>query len=114
MHRVDERRRHNRWILACPVTLRDAAGRIVLRGRGTDVSAYGVRVVGPGGTGLKEGSPAWVELSVPNPRASGPRMRIVKMRGEVRRITDLGDWKAAVIVFDSNFKRSLIDPVQVS
>jgi hypothetical protein len=41
-------------------------------------------------------------------------MRIVKMRGEVRRVTDIGDWKAAVIVFDTNFKRSLLDPVQVS
>jgi hypothetical protein len=114
MRRVDERRRHDRWLLACPVTLRDAAGRIVLRGHGTDASAYGVRVVGPGGTALKEGSPTWVELGVPNPRANGPRMRIVKMRGEVRRITDIGDWKAVVSVFDTNFKRSLLDPVQVS
>jgi len=114
MRRVDERRRHNRWILACPVTLRDAAGRILLRGRGTDVSAYGVRVVGPGGTALKEGSQTWAELSVLNPRANGPRMRIVKMRGKIRRVADVGGWKVVVIVFDTNFKRSLLDPVQVS
>jgi len=114
MRRVDERRRHERLVLDCPVALRDTAGRIVLRGRGTDISASGIRVVGPGGTALKEGSPTWVELGVPNPRASGPRMRLVKMRGEIRRVTDLGDRRAAVAVFDTDFKRSLLDPVQVS
>jgi hypothetical protein len=84
---------------------------MVLRGRGTDISAYGVRVVGPGGALLREGSQMWVELSVPNPRARGPRMRVVKMRGDIRRVADVGDWKSVVIVFDTNFKRSLLDPV---
>ena len=82
-----------------------------MRGRGTDVSAYGIRIVGPGSEALQEGAPVWVELTVPNPRASGPHVRIVKMHGEIRRVTDLGDWKGIVVVFDSNFKRSLLDPV---
>jgi hypothetical protein len=81
-----------------------------MRGRGTDVSAYGIRVVGPGGEGIQEGARVWVELAVPSARASGPAVRMVKMPGEIRRVTDVGNWKALVVVFDSDFKRSLMSP----
>ena len=111
MRRVEERRRHTRWLITYRAVVRDKAGRLLMRGRGADVSPGGIRIVGPSGEGLQEGMCVWVELAVPSPRSSGPAVRIVKMPGEIRRVTDMGDWKSVlVVVFDSDFKRSLVNP----
>ncbi|MGB2780417.1 MAG: PilZ domain-containing protein [Phycisphaerae bacterium] len=112
MHRIQERRRHTRWPTACRAVVRDKAGRVLMRGRGADVSPGGICIVGPGSEALQVNMPVWVELSVPSPRASGPPVRIVKVHGEIRRVTDMGGWKSIlVVVFDSDFERSLLDPI---
>ena len=76
----------HRVLLICPAALRDKSGRILFRGRAADVSPCGIRVIGKGGAPLHEGLPVWVELSLPRIRSTGPRLRIVKLSGEVRRI----------------------------
>jgi len=111
MLRVDERRRHTRERLTCPAALRDKAGRVLFRGRAADVSPYGIRIVGKGGKPLAEGQAVWVELSLPTVRASGPRTRIVKMSGEVRRVTVMGEWRSVIVViFETDFNRMILDP----
>ena len=111
MLRVDERRRHARERLTCPAALRDKTGRVLFRGRAADVSPCGIRIIGKGGKPLEEGQPVWVELSLPTVRASGPRMRIVKMSGEVRRVTVMGEWRSViVVVFETEFNRMILDP----
>ena len=111
MLRVDERRRHERQILTCPVALLDKAGRVLLRGRAADIAPGGIRIIGKGGRPLDEGQLVWVELSLPRVRSAGPRTRIVKLAGEVRRVDVMGEWRSViVIIFDSEFKREFLDP----
>jgi len=111
MPHVHERRRHDRTPLVYPVTVRDRIGRIVFRGRSSDVTPCGIRLIGPCGTGIRLGGQVWVELWVPNLRRRGPRNRVVKLQGEVRRTMNIGDWKGVVVVFSSNFSPSLLAPV---
>ena len=111
MLRVDERRRHERQILTCPATLRDMSGRVVLRGRTADIAPGGIRIMGKGGKALEEGQRVWVELSLPSIRSTGPRTRIVKLSGEVRRIEVMGEWRSVIVViFESEFHRAFLDP----
>ncbi|MBE3098141.1 MAG: PilZ domain-containing protein [Planctomycetes bacterium] len=111
MLRVDERRRHARERLTCPAALRDKTGRVLFRGRAADVSPCGIRIIGKGGKPLEEGQLVWVELSLRTVRANGPRMRIVKMSGEVRRVTVMGEWRSViVVVFETEFNRMVLDP----
>ena len=108
---VDERRRHPREALTCPAALRDKAGRLLFRGRAADVSPGGIRIIGKGGLPLHEGQLVWVELIVPSTRSSGPRTRVVKMSGEVRRVNLMGEWRSViVVVFESEFSRHMLDP----
>jgi hypothetical protein len=111
MLRVDERRRHERQVLTCPVLLRDKAGRVLLRGRAADIAPGGIRIMGKGGKPLEEGQPVWVELSLPSIRSTGPRNRIVKLAGEVRRVDIMGEWRSVIVViFESEFQREFLDP----
>jgi hypothetical protein len=109
--RVDERRRHSRERLTCPAALRDKAGRILLRGRAADISPWGIRIIGKGGRRLSEGQVVWVELTLPTLRSYGPKTRIVKLSGEVRRVNVIGEWRnVIVVIFDNEFGRHLLDP----
>jgi hypothetical protein len=111
MLRVDERRRHQRDLLTCPVTLRDKAGRVLFRGRSADIAPGGIRIMGQGGRPLEEGQPVWVELSLRRCRSTGQRTRIIKVSGEVRRVEIMGEWRSViVIIFDTEFKRMFLDP----
>jgi len=109
---VRERRRHPRQLLSCPAVLRDKAGHVLHRGRAADVSPCGIRVVGKGGAPLREGMFVWVELTVPSLRSSGPRTRLVKMRGEIRRIDVMGEWRSVIVViFETDFSTDLLSPL---
>ena len=109
---VVERRRHPRTEMVCPATLRDKTGRIVFRGRSVDVSPCGIKVIGPPPAAVYEGLEVWVELTVPSVRSSGPRIRIVKIHGEVRRVTDIGGWKSViVVVLENDFSTDLLTPL---
>jgi hypothetical protein len=107
-----ERRRHPRQALSCPAMLRDKAGRVVLRGRAADVSPCGIRIIGKGGGQLLEGEFVWVELAVPSLKSTGPRTRDVKMRGEVRRVDVMGEWRSVIVViFETDFSSDMLSPL---
>jgi hypothetical protein len=107
-----ERRRHPRQTLTCPAVLRDQSGRVLHRGRAADVSPCGIRVIGKGGAPLREGLFVWVELTLPSLRSSGPRTREVKMRGEIRRVDVMGEWRSVIVViFETDFVSDLVSPV---
>lgn len=111
MSRVQERRRHTRSALVCPAAIRDKSGKLLLRGRACDVAPCGIRVLGQGGAGLREAQDVWIELTAPNPRRSGPPTRIVKLRGQIRRISDMGEWKnVVVVIFETNFSKRFLEP----
>jgi len=111
MPRVRERRRHSRTPLACQTNLLDKAGRLLFSGRAVDIAPGGIRVIGEGGPLLREGRDIWVALTVPSTRRSGPPTRRVKLRGQVRRINAMGEWKSVIVViFESDFSRRLLDP----
>jgi len=112
MPMLRERRRHPRQSLSCPAVLRDKGGRVLHRGRAADVSPCGIRVVGKGGAPLQEGLFVWVELTVPSLRTSGPRTREVKMRGEVRRVDVMGEWRSVIVViFETDFSTDMLGPL---
>jgi hypothetical protein len=112
MLRVEERRRHDRMVMVCPAVLRDQSGRIIFRGRTADVSPCGIKVIGPPPAAVSEGLDVWLELTVPNTRSTGPQTRVVKLRGYIRRVTDLGEWKCVVVmIFENDFSVDLIRPI---
>lgn len=111
MPRVCERRRHSRTLLTCPASLLDKSGRLLFSGRAVDIAPGGIRVIGEGGPLLCEGSEVWVALTVPSTRRSGPPTRVVKLRGAIRRINVMGEWKSVIVViFDNDFSDHLLDP----
>ena len=92
--------------------IRDTCGRVLQRGRAVDISPCGIRVVGPSGLAIRDGQPVWVEISVPRPCRSGPKTRIVKLRGEVRRVEIMGAWRSVIVVlFDTDFSPRLLNPM---
>jgi hypothetical protein len=110
MLHVQERRRHERVALVCPVVLKDKSGRVIFRGRSADISPSGIKVIGPPPAAVSEGLDVWVEMKVPNPRSSGPRTRVVKLRGYIRRITDMGNWKCVIVVItEADFPQSIFE-----
>ena len=111
--RVRESRRHDRAPLSCPVALLDTSGKVLLRGQACDVSPQGIRVSGERRLDMRAGQACWVELSVPSPYKSGPRRRIVKLMGDIRRCSAVGEGKSvtAIVVFRSNFSPDLLSPV---
>jgi hypothetical protein len=76
-----------------------------------DIAPGGIRIIGEGGPDLHEGAEVWVTLTVPSARCSGPSTRVVKLRGQVRRINVMGEWKSVIVViFESDFSDRLLDP----
>ena len=111
MPRVCERRRHSRTPLTCPANLLDKAGRLLFSGQAVDIAPGGIRVIGEGGPTLREELRVWIELTVPSARCGGPPTRVVKLRGEVRRINIMGEWKSVIVViFENDFSDRLLDP----
>lgn len=108
---VQERRRQPRIAMVCPASLKDKSGRTLFRGRSVDVSPCGIKIVGPPPAAVRQGLEVWVELVAPSPRSTGPRTRLVKLRGEVHRVDDLGDWKSViVIILENNFSPACMLP----
>lgn len=110
MLHVQNRRRHERVSFTCPVVLKDKTGRVIFKGRSADLTPCGVKVVGPPPAAVSEGLNVWLEIKVPNPRANGPRSRVVKQRGYIRRITDMGDWKSVIVVITENDLSKSVSP----
>ena len=102
MLRVQDRRRHPRSEVVSQAVLRDEQGRIVFRGRSADVSPCGVKVIGPPPAAVSEGMNVWLEMRTPNPGSTGPQRRRVKLKGYVRRVTNIGDWKSVIVIIVAN------------
>ncbi len=112
MLHVKERRRHPRTALTLPAVIRDRTGRILMKGRSADVAPGGIRIVGRGGSPIRDGQDVWVDLVVPTMRATGRPERHVKLRGEVRRVQVMGEWRSViVVVFETDFTERLLDPL---
>jgi len=109
--RVHELRRHDRTPLACSVRLLDNSGKVLVQGDTCDVSAGGVRVTGERRLPIRDGQACWVELSVPRPYRGGPRRRIVKLMGSIRRCRGDDRHVTVTVVFQSNFSPGLLSPI---
>ena len=112
VHRVKELRRHERSTLDCSVRLLDNSGKVLVQGRACDVSTGGIRVVGERRLPFHDGQACWVELSVPRPYKGGPRRRIIKLMGDIRRGSGRGEDRHVTVsvVFQSNFSPDLLSP----
>ena len=111
MLHVQDRRRHERMVFTCPVVLKDKAGRVIFKGRSADLTPCGVKVVGPPPAAVSEGMDVWLEMKVQNRRANGPRSRVVKQRGYIRRITDMGEWKSVIVVIiENDLSKRVLEP----
>ena len=94
-----------------PAVLRDLSGRIIFRGRTVDVAPCGIKVIGPPPAAVTEGLDVWLELKVADPRTKSLRTRVVKLRGYIRRVTDIGDWKSVIVVIlETDFSSGLFGP----
>jgi len=67
-------------------------------------------MMGPRRLDVHPGHACWVELSVPNPARAGPARRIVKLRGEIYRESDMGEWKNVIVILRTNFSKELVEP----
>ncbi|KPJ72175.1 MAG: hypothetical protein AMK72_06445 [Planctomycetes bacterium SM23_25] len=114
MHRIQELRRHERTPLDCSVRLLDTSGRVLVQGRACDVSTGGVRVSGERRLPFHDGQACWVELSVPRPYKGGPRRRVIKLMGDIRRGSGRGDDRQVTVsvVFVNNFSPDLLSPLK--
>jgi len=112
VNRVEELRRHERTTLDCSVRLLDNSGKVLVQGRACDVSSGGIRVVGERRLAFRDGQACWVELSVPRPYKGGPRRRIIKLMGDIRRGNGRGEDRrvTVTVVFRSNFSLDLLSP----
>jgi len=90
--------------------LKDKTGRVIFKGRSADLTPSGVKVVGPPPAAVSEGMDVWLEMKIPNPRPHGPRSRVVKHRGYIRRITDMGDWKSVIVVITESDLTKSVSP----
>jgi hypothetical protein len=110
--RVQELRRHQRTPLDCSVRLLDSSGRVLVQGQACDVSTGGIRVVGERRLELREDQPCWVEFSVPRPYKGGPRRRVIKLMGDIRRAAgnDEDRHVTVSVVFRSDFSPELLSP----
>ena len=111
--RVHESRRSGRTPLECPARLLDGSGRVLVDGRAIDVAKHGIRIRGSHRLTCPPGQRCWVELSLPTPFRSGPRRRVVKLSGQVRRCIgrEVGEPIVVVVVLDSDFARQLLAPL---
>ena len=92
-----ERRQHPRVVVTCPAKVFDGKRRLLLRGKTVDISAGGVKILGPT---IKEAQPGTrvaveVDLTLPNV----PR-RLVTREATVRRVEPMGEWAALALQFD--------------
>lgn len=98
MQKQSERRRYTRTILSCPAKVFDSRKRLLVKGKTVDISAGGVKVLGP--LGSKEpqvGDEVKVEIDLFMPNST--KRRKVERPATVRRVETMGKWTSVALEF---------------
>ena len=93
----NERRRYPRVGVTCPAKVFDRNQRLLVRGRTVDVSAGGVRIMGPVVNEPKPGDEVNVEIDLLLPNTPKPKQ--VQRRATIRRVELMGEWTALALEF---------------
>jgi len=91
--RTTERRRNARVAAAHPVAVRDRRGRLLLRGRASDISETGLFCMTRARRGLRVRGIVYLEVTVPagrSPRLRHRPTRTVRYAGRVVRTEEIG------------------------
>ena len=92
-----DRRKYPRSAVACPARILDDRRRLLVRGKTVDISAGGVKILGPAVTLPVAGTHVVGEIELLLPGADKPRE--VLRDATVRRVEALGDWTSVVLEF---------------
>ncbi len=90
---VRERRRGSRMSVSHPVTLRDRRGRVLLRGRTSDISQRGLYCLTECRRGLRLKGRVMLEITLPAGRAPRRRhatQRTARHAGRIVRVEEIG------------------------
>jgi c-di-GMP-binding flagellar brake protein YcgR len=97
MQNHQEKRRYERVPLSCPAKVLDKRKRLLVKGKTADISAGGVKILGPLVKELQLGSQVRVEIELLLPNTS--RTRTVQRNASVRRVETMGDWASVALEF---------------
>ena len=92
-----ERRKYPRSAVSCPARILDDHRRLLVRGKTVDISAGGVKILGPVVSAPIPGSQVAVEIELLLPGSDKPRE--VSREATVCRVEAMGDWTAVVLEF---------------
>ena len=94
---TSERRQHPRVVVACPARVFDTRHRLLVKGKTVDISAGGVKVMGPAVREPEPGTQVEVKIDLILPDSR--QLRQVERRATIRRVETLGDWTAVALEF---------------
>jgi len=97
MHSQRERRRNPRITLSCPVKVFDKRDRLLVRGKTVDISAGGVKVLGPMVKEPQIGTEVKVEIDLFLPNSA--KKRKVERTANIRRVEAMGEWTSVALQF---------------
>jgi len=97
MQKEGERRRYVRTILSCPAKVFDSRNRLLVRGKTVDISAGGVKVLGPMGKEPQVGDEVKVEIDLFMPNST--KSRKVERQATIRRVETMGKWTSVAVEF---------------
>jgi len=92
-----ERRKYPRSAVSCPARILDRQRRLLVRGKTVDISAGGVKILGPVTTLPVAGTQVVVEIELLLPGADKPREVLRDVT--VRRVETMGDWTSVILEF---------------
>ena len=92
-----DRRKYPRTAVSCPARILDDRRRLLVRGKTVDISAGGVKILGPVTTLPVAGAQVAVEIELLLPGSDKPRE--VLREALVRRVEAMGDWTSVVLEF---------------
>lgn len=93
----EEKRRHPRVVVACPARIFDERSRLLVKGKTVDISAGGVKILGPAVRDPVAGSEVEVKIDLVLPDAK--QLRQVERKATIRRVERMGDWTAVALEF---------------
>ncbi len=94
---ASERRQHPRVVVACPAKVFDRRRRLLVKGKTVDISAGGVKILGPAVREPEAGAEVEIEMNLLLPNAQRPRQ--VQRRATIRRVEPMGDWTSVALQF---------------
>lgn len=93
----EERRHYPRTAVACPARILGKRDKLMVKGKTVDISAGGVKVLGPGVHEPKVGGQVRVEINLCLPGQARPRR--ISREATVRRVEVMGEWTAVSLQF---------------